>query len=168
MAIDKFEVGKWYKWTGPKEDLGSSKANMFTDGVPRKCIGHSGENKDRAILEGIQGGWWSYNTKAISEVQPPAPNIIGGWKYLAWWDAEEAKKYIGTEVRYGDSKSDVMNDVTAPLKGVDDSRPFTFTVNGVNWEYIGIPLNPSAVLELTIEEIAAKFDLKPEQIRIKQ
>ena len=55
MAIKKFVVGKWYKWTGrPTEYLGAREPEMLCDGKPRKCLS---TNNGYIKFSGIPGSW---------------------------------------------------------------------------------------------------------------
>ena len=73
MAVTKFEVGKYYRWTGSKEGLTnwSEPMNAMLDGKPRKALS---VDQYRVAFEGIQGhsyfcGWsWGHVLDRISEV----------------------------------------------------------------------------------------------------
>ena len=72
--IDKFEAGKWYRWTGPDEDVSNSSVvrwgnskRAIRDGKPRKCLCCQAPDLDgdqQADFEGIHApsnlvsGWW--------------------------------------------------------------------------------------------------------------
>lgn len=84
--VDHFEVGKWYKWVGPRNTFSDSMGVMM-DGVARKCelAGDEGR-KDSAAFEGVprisagQGGQWHWfecNMKYFREVPAPGSEAKG-------------------------------------------------------------------------------------------
>ena len=73
MAVTKFEVGKYYRWTGSKEGLTnwSEPMDAMLDGKPRKALS---VDLGRVSFEGLPGqahfgGWyWGHVLDRISEV----------------------------------------------------------------------------------------------------
>ncbi len=69
--IDKFEVGKMYRWTGPDENIemfGGWNQLMapIRDGMPRKCTEVT--ELDRGYLasfEGVPGGTWAWGNESF-------------------------------------------------------------------------------------------------------
>jgi len=77
MAVDKFEVGKWYRFIGDK-DLLTREAIDIADGNPKKCINIGKDPKEEAVFEGMKNpyAWssnmWIWNRKSFIEVKAPS------------------------------------------------------------------------------------------------
>lgn len=58
--VERFEVGKYYRWIGPSGSLDNFNGHMaaFQDGVPRLCESSVGNHQ--AEFEDIDGGHWYY------------------------------------------------------------------------------------------------------------
>jgi hypothetical protein len=79
--VDHFEVGKWYKWVGPK-DTYSGDMGKILDGIPHCCelAGYDGR-PDAAAFSGVprisigQGGQWCWfdsNMQYFREATDPS------------------------------------------------------------------------------------------------
>lgn len=73
MAIERFEVGKYYRWNGGSEVTRSMiedyrEMRPILDGRPRRCV-QASIDPAAAAFEGIPGGSWHwYDTRCFDLV----------------------------------------------------------------------------------------------------
>lgn len=98
---------------------------------------------------------WDCENIQLLDESSSRPNLIDGWLYLGPFDTEEAKQYIGRQVRFGDSKSQLAKDRTAILEDISKNSdyPYSFSLRGC--VFIGV--NISKPIELTKKQICEKF-----------
>jgi hypothetical protein len=91
----------------------------------------------------------------------PAQKEIIGWP----GNVDEMRQYIDNLVLVKDKWDQDWLDIPRNLRGVDYSdQPY---ITGCNWRYIKV-LHKPTITELTREDIAKKFDIPVDQLRIKE
>ena len=146
----EFKVGDLVQFTGVQVE------NVYPDGVTRTTKGIVfgillKENANLLYKVCFTNGTIQYMTAEQIELVKEH-NIIDGWKYFTPFDdLEEIKQYIGTAVRYGTSRRDVMNSSTKILDGISIEEIYPFSTGSYSWRYIGVPVSVPERIKVVID-----------------
>jgi hypothetical protein len=86
MTIQKFEVGKWYRWIGPKKRLDTwnwnpdGEMDFILDGEPHKCVAVSAPQEVQP--------WLAVDSHLVAAFENQ-PNPKGGDLWVWDWNGQE-------------------------------------------------------------------------------
>lgn len=74
--FDKFEEGHYYVYTGEKSDKWAKRMYAVLDHKIHKCLETPCSNKEGAIFEGVEDGYWNYKDGFDNWIEVESPDAI--------------------------------------------------------------------------------------------